>query len=342
MVQSQDTTDILKENYEGCAYQGAAPTPLPKVKEDLPWEQIAQKEEELQQKFEETVQISDDKQREMEDKGGVASVIGQVTDVVTKVATTVGHGLHKLTREAILALEDAQKTRVKERFPTEKDEVLMYEYSCHVLTGENVPVDGWFYITSLHVGFFSDCGEYKMKLWLPLDKIVSIQRGFSKKSLIGKDVTVELASSEEVNSEKKSSTDAILIYTSENEVHKFYGFGVLHDPISSYIDHAWNVLDHAWRDSKEELEESKKATRTDPWLQNIKEQGAEKHFDKDPRKDFEGDMKRDFQKDYQKREEQRQKKSEQPTKGSEQYGVGDSGPQDTSSQPTQTYPISDQ
>jgi len=302
MVQSS-TEAILKENYHATTYKGQAPTPLPKVQEELPWEKLAQQEKELTEEVEEKKVNAERRADELFEQGTLSGIVGKVGEVMTKISATVGQSLHKLTLEATNKLEEAQKTRVQERFPVKKDEHLMYEYSAYVFT-EETSTSGWFYITTEHVGFFADCGDYRMKIWIPLDKIVSIQRGASLPRADNKGVFVQMVESEDV------PTDAILIYTDEGEVHKFYNFHVLHDPISNYYVHAWNVLDHAWRDSTEELKEGRDALRKDPWVKQLQEEGTEKEFTKDPAKDFEGDMKEDFQDAYLAREEQRKRDAE--------------------------------
>jgi len=206
---------------------------MAKIQEQLPW---CSSEADRRQREKD----AEESRREAEAKGGVSSLIGKATEAVVKVTEAVGEGLEKLTNTGMEKIEETQRQRMGERFTLGDGERLMYEYTCNIISGEK-PTSGVLYVSTQHLAFWSDLGDQKMKLFIPWAKIVSLQRGNTVEKDDGKGVYINRVANQELK------TDALLVYTDDKDLHSFYKFHAVHDPISSYYDHALNVIDHAWR-----------------------------------------------------------------------------------------------
>jgi len=237
MVQS---TEICKENYQPGKYQGTPPTPMNKIHDQLPWDQFNKDELSQAEERKEREKETEEKKKEDEAKGGMSALIGKASEAVAKVSEAVGEGFQKITNNGREKIEESQRQRMGERFPLGDGERLMYEYTCNLISADK-PTSGYLYVTTQHLAFWSDLGDYHMKLFIPWAKIMSLQRGITKDKEEGKGVHINLVTNQDLK------TDALLVYTNDKDLHSLFKFHAVHDPVSDYNDHALNVIDHAWR-----------------------------------------------------------------------------------------------
>eukprot|EP01099_Mayorella_cantabrigiensis_P003850 TRINITY_DN2892_c0_g1_i1.p1 TRINITY_DN2892_c0_g1~~TRINITY_DN2892_c0_g1_i1.p1 ORF type:complete len:265 (+),score=87.30 TRINITY_DN2892_c0_g1_i1:67-861(+) len=240
---AQSGTPARDLGYDPQVVQGPPPEPLPPSKELLPWDKLAleekQKEEEKKRKEKEAHEKKE-KEAQEKKKGGFSSVLNKAGEAAKKVAADVGEGVDKVKKDVRGKIETAQENRFKQQMALPESEKLWYEYTCTVQNGQT-PFNGYLYVSDNYISFHAQSGGVRLKFSIPLKSVVSVQNGVALPVSDGGAPFVQLILNQRVK------MDAILVYTSDSRVHLFYKFRTYHDPVSSFHDHAMNVIDHAWR-----------------------------------------------------------------------------------------------
>jgi len=235
--------------YQPCSIIEQPPEPAAPCQEMLPWEKYEQEQRLEEAKRNEKLREAQERSYIEAQKGGIDSIIAKASETATKISTGIGEGVEKMEQGIRETLYQAQRSRfvkdigiIKPEVQAEP-EILWFEYTCKVLNG-NIPVPGLLYVSTNFISFYHELGNEILRFVLPLESIVAIHHA----------VTLELKNSEHpflqqvLNQNVKFNS--LLIYTNDQKVHSFFGFGVLHDPLADYTEHAWNVIDHAWRKAK--------------------------------------------------------------------------------------------
>lgn len=234
---------IIELAYDPQTYNGSHPPELSPVSEMLPWDKAAADEKQSEEDRRKREKEAEDKKKEEEKKGGWSSLLGKASEAATKVATSVGDSVDKVSRDMREKIRASQEARFKANLSLSDGENLLYEYACSTISA-GVSVSGYLYVSSSYLSFYSLNGNSRMKFSIPLKTVVSIQHAYALPTKDGKAPFIQIVTNPNVK------TDSFLIYTSDKKLHSFFKIGSVHDPVSSFYDHAFNVIDHAWRGAK--------------------------------------------------------------------------------------------
>eukprot|EP01099_Mayorella_cantabrigiensis_P002107 TRINITY_DN192_c0_g1_i1.p1 TRINITY_DN192_c0_g1~~TRINITY_DN192_c0_g1_i1.p1 ORF type:complete len:270 (+),score=69.09 TRINITY_DN192_c0_g1_i1:92-811(+) len=238
---SQQTTQIVDLKYDPESYKGSAPDTVPACTDLLPWIEAAKVEKEKEEERKRKEKEAEQKKKEDEKKGGFTSFMGKAAAAATSVASSVGEGYDKVAKDLRDKIAEQQEGRWRSNVGI--NENLMYEYTCSIVSGGE-KFSGYLYVSVASLTFYSLAGGARLKFTIPLKAVKSIQFASALPVKDGKCPYIQHVTN------LKVKTDAFLIYTTDNRVHQFFAFGAAHDLVSSFYEHAYNVIDHSWRAAK--------------------------------------------------------------------------------------------